>query len=150
MLNAPSQDDVTRNSQVKGDGQQELIDTGQNNPISIEEVRAALCKTKNGKSCGFDEIPVETLRNETDITFLHKPFHNCFEKGVNPSILSKGIIQPIPKNSTHDVRDPLSYRGITLAFSVYKLYCSVLNMRLSTWAEVNQFIHDEQNGFRNG
>ncbi len=67
-----------------------------------------------------------------------------------PYVWSKGIIQPILENSTSDDRDPLSYHGITLASSVYTLYCSVLNTRLSTWTEVNQLLHAEQDGFRKG
>jgi hypothetical protein len=63
-------------------------------------------------------------------------------------LLCKGIITPIPKCSTSDPRDPLSYRGITLAPCAYKLYCSILNNRLVTWLDTRDIIHDEQNGFR--
>ncbi len=42
----------------------------------------------------------------------------------------------------------MSYRGITLACAMYKLYCGVLNNRLVAWTEVNGLIEDEQNGFR--
>ncbi len=31
---------------------------------------------------------------------------------------------------------------------MYKVYCGVLNSRLVTWAEVNQLLCGEQNGFR--
>ena len=61
-----------------------------------------------------------------------------------------GIINPIPKSSTMDPRDPLSYRGITLASAMYKIYCAVLNKRLSKWVENNGILVDEQNGFRKG
>ena len=60
----------------------------------------------------------------------------------------KEIFTPIPKCSTSDPRDPLSYRGITLTLSAYKLYCSILNNRLLTWWDTRDSIHDEQNGFR--
>ena len=33
---------------------------------------------------------------------------------------------------------------------MYKLYCSVLNSRLSAWAEQEGKLVDEQNGFRRG
>ena len=33
---------------------------------------------------------------------------------------------------------------------MYKLYCHILNSRLSKWAEVNTKVADEQNGFRKG
>ena len=67
-----------------------------------------------------------------------------------PSEWSKVIISPIPKSTTADPRDPLSYRGIALSCSMYKLYCSILENRLSSWSEENNKIVDEQNGFRKG
>lgn len=67
-----------------------------------------------------------------------------------PSDWGKCIINPIPKSSTTDKRDPLSYRGISLAPAMYKLYCSILNSRLTAWSDENDKIVDEQNGFRKG
>ena len=72
----------------------------------------------------------------------------AMKKGIIPSLWSKCIISPIPKSSTTDPRDPLSYRGIALASSMYKLYCFILNNRISSWCEANGKIVDEQNGFR--
>ena len=60
--------------------------------------------------------------------------YSWFVQAHVPSEWDKCIINPIPKSSTSDRRDPLSYRGISLAPSMYKLYCSVLNRRLSSWA----------------
>ena len=37
---------------------------------------------------------------------------------------------------------------MSLASAVYKINCSVVNERLSNWAESNNLIADEQNGFR--
>lgn len=72
----------------------------------------------------------------------------CFQSGLVPSEWQRGIIAPIPKCDSDDPRVPLNYRGITLASSVYKLYCSILNSRLSAWAESNDLLSDCQNGFR--
>ena len=44
--------------------------------------------------------------------------------------------------------DPLEYRGITLASATYKLFCNVINARITVWCEENHIISDEQNGFR--
>ena len=49
-----------------------------------------------------------------------------------------------------DSRDPLSYREITLTPVIYKMYCFILNKRLSSWDEHNGVITDNQNGFRKG
>ena len=99
---------------------------------------------------GYDEIPVEVLRNGQSKRFLLELFNSCFTTSKVPSTWYKGIINPIPKCSTKDPRDPVSYRGITLACSMYKLYCSVLNSRLNIWSETNGMVEDEQNGFRKG
>ena len=40
------------------------------------------------------------------------------------------------------------YRGITLALSSYKLYCGVLNTRLTCKLDESDCLNDEQNGFR--
>ena len=62
----------------------------------------------------------------------------------------KCIINHIPKSSTTDRRDPFSYRGISLAPAMYKLYYLVLNSRLNSWSDKNPKLVDEQNGFRKG
>ena len=90
------------------------------------------------------------LKNDSAISFLHILFNICFDKGVIPNDWGKGIINPIPKSSTVDARDPLSYRAITLASCMYKLFSSILNTRLSKWIEENNILAEEQNGFRKG
>jgi len=77
-------------------------------------------------------------------------FNICFNIGIVPTLWSKSVICPIPKASTLDKRDPLSYRGISLAPAMYKLYCYILNNRLSLWTESNDKLSDEPNGFRKG
>ena len=116
--------------------------------ISIFEVKKAVDNAKKGKACGIDAIPVDVLCNATSVSFLHVLFNVCFEKGIVPSEWGRCIINPIPKSSTTDPRDPMSYRGIALASAMYKIYCSVINSRLASWCEVNNKLVDEQNGFR--
>ncbi len=67
-----------------------------------------------------------------------------------PDLWAKGIINPISKDTSKDRREPLNYRGITLSSCVYKLYCSIFNCHMGIWAEENDLIEDEQNGFRKG
>ena len=118
--------------------------------ITIDEVQGALNRSKNGKSMGDDGIPVEVLRNDWSIAYLVKLFNVCFHTGTVPDQWSRGIIIPIPKNAKNDLRDPMNYRGITVACATYKLYCSVLNNRLTKWVEHNDVLCDEQAGFRSG
>jgi hypothetical protein len=87
--------------------------------------------SKNRKSPGVDDIQVELYKNPSALNALTCIFNICYNSGKVPAMWSKGIITPIPKSSTSDPRDPLSYRGITLAPTSYKIYCGVLNSRLT-------------------
>ena len=91
--------------------------------ISILEVKNAVEGARQGKACGVDQIPSEVLKNDVTVCFLHVLFNICFNKGLVPGIWGKCVIKLIPKSSSTDPRDPLSYRGIALASSVYKMYC---------------------------
>ena len=127
---------------------QNTVETGVNDPIAKQEIEYALHHAKNCKSTGYDELPVEIVRNETAKKFLFTLFNICFEKGMIPSMWSYGIINPIPKYPADDPRVPLNYCGIVFASAIYKLYCSVLNNHLCKWADANDVSIDEQNGFR--
>ena len=107
----------------------------------MKYIKLFLILRKN-KACGFDEIPAEVFRNNTSVSFLHILFNVCYSTGIIPTAWGKGIINPIPKSATNDPRDPMSYRGITLAPSMYKLYCYILNKRLTNWTETNNTISD--------
>jgi hypothetical protein len=117
-------------------------------PLTYTEFMYAIASAKAGKATGHDQIPVEVFTNEYLAGFLFRLCTVCFENGRIPEAWSRGIINPIPKNNMEDPRDPKSYRGITLTPAAYKLYCSIINTRLSTWIESNGTLADAQNGFR--
>ena len=119
-----------------------------NVPITIDEVRKAIGRAKARKARGVDDIPAEVLKNDMCIDMLHKIITIAFKKGLVPSDWQRGIIHPIPKSSSKDPRDPLNYRGITLISIPCKIYCMILNDRLSKWLEANNILVEEQNGFR--
>ena len=117
-------------------------------PISYQETLHAVETAKKGKSAGFDNLPVEAFLNKCSALFLFHMFDFCFKFGKTPDIWNKIINNPIPKSKMADHRDPLSYRGIALASVSYKLYCNILNDRLTQWVDDNDLLADEQNGFR--
>ncbi len=124
--------------------------TNLNKPISLEEIKKVVSKAKNGKAVGMDNIPNEILKCQPITGALHALFQLCFDSDRVPTIWTKSIISPIPKNRTNDPRVPLNYRGISLLSCVYKLYSATLNTRLIKHLEDNDILHDEQNGFRGG
>ncbi|CAG2189383.1 unnamed protein product [Mytilus edulis] len=79
--------------------------------ISFDEVYKVAMAAKTGKSPGVDCIQAELCKNYAVIFTLTKLFNICFKFGKVPNMWNKGIITPIPKCSTTDPRDPLSYRG---------------------------------------
>ncbi len=111
-------------------------------PITHREVQLALNRAKNVKAYGFDGIPVEVLRYDTAVNFMLQLFQKYFDVGITPELWEKGIISPIPKDSSKDPRVPLNYRAICLASVVYKLYGSILNQRLALWSDVNDKVDD--------
>ena len=121
-----------------------------NTPITLYEVAEAVGLAHNSKAPGFDNIPVEVLKNPVMVSALHDMFSYCFTEGVILSSWSKTVICPIPKSSTKDKRNPLESRGISLIPSICKVYCSILNKRLSKWVENEHILSDCQNGFRRG
>ena len=146
---------VTENDQfieeIKNKTQQaELSEPNEeiNGNITIEEVRRAVHKLKNGKSTGIDCIQNECLKQEEILQVLWKLLYTCFDKSIVPSVWLKAIISPIPKCSKKDPYTPLNYRGISLLSNVSKTYTSILNNRINNYCENHNLIADEQNGFR--
>ncbi|XP_033730266.1 uncharacterized protein LOC117319595, partial [Pecten maximus] len=119
-----------------------------NAPIQRQEVLDAICRTKVGKAAGVDGIPAEVLKNDACVDIMFSLISYCFDHGIVPDKWKQGIINPLVKPNSTDPMDPLSYRGITLLSVPCKVYCNILNRRLSSWLEENNILHDAQNGFR--
>lgn len=119
-----------------------------NAAISINEVEHSIFRSKLRKASGLDNIPAEVLRNPACVDMLHRIINYCFNTGTVPREWNTGLIKPIPKADSKDPRDPLSYRGITLISIPCKIYADILNIRLSKWIERNEYLVEEQNGFR--
>ena len=56
------------------------------------------------------------LISDSAVLYMHILFNVCFNRSIVPSIWNKCIINPIPKSSATDPRDPLSYRGIATGY----------------------------------
>ena len=100
------------------------------------------------------KITIDEVYHELKLTIngvdneLTRIFNICYNVDKEPHIGSKDIITPIPKSSTSDPCHSLSYRGLTLAPLAYKLYCGVLNARLTVKLDDMEVINDEQKAFR--
>ena len=119
-----------------------------NTPITKDEVKTALRQAPRNKALGIDNIDPSYLNHDSIIEFLLSLFNHCLLKGGCPAAWKKTLIYPIHKSGQLNIRDPLSYRGISLQSTVLKLYTHILNQRLSSWLEENNILSDLQNGFR--
>jgi hypothetical protein len=74
-------------------------------------------------------------------------FNLILNTGLVPDEWCIGSIKPIFKNKG-DRKDPDNYRGITLLSCMGKLFTSILNNRLNSYAENINLISEAQAGFR--
>ena len=116
--------------------------------LTLDEVKKAVQKSKNRKATGCDDIPNEVLKDVTIIEALYHLYQLCLDAGKVPSRWLRAIVTPIPKDISKDQRIPLNYRGISLLCCISKIYSSILNARLLKFAETENILVDEQNGFR--
>ena len=119
-----------------------------NLPISIAEVELAIARLNLNKAPGLDKIQGSYINHPALTPLLYRLFSVCFNSALIPSDWCSALIHPILKPNTTDPRNPVNYRGIALQSVVLKVFCKVLNARLSDWSETNCILLDEQNGFR--
>ena len=65
-----------------------------------------------------------------------------------PSMWNERLVVPVPKNQVRSVCEANNFRDISLTSTVSKVLCMVLNNYLSTLAEEEGLIVNEQAGFR--
>ena len=108
----------------------QIVFSGLVDPISVDEIELVIKHFSNHKSAGPDGIQASFIKNPQCINFLCIFSNRCFSSGLIPSAWLKSIIHPIEKSGA-DPLNPSDYRGISLQSVVMKVFCAVLNNRLS-------------------
>jgi len=75
---------------------------------------------------------------------LVRLFNFIISKGTFPDSWSTGMITPIFKSGSRS--DPSNYRGVCVTSSLGKLFCSILNTRLSVYFHDQNIFHSSQIG----
>jgi hypothetical protein len=127
--------------------------------ITREEVWNAIRKIKCGKAPGIDGILSTIIKeaagavgssklnpNNHFVDSLVLLYNFVFTHEVWPKRWGQGIIFPLFKEGSR--LDPGNYRPIALLSQLGKLFGSVIECRLSDWAERTMALADEQGGFR--
>ena len=140
------------NDEAISDYAEEVNESNSQNSLNIEISRKEVCeaikRAKMRKAAGIDNVKAEVLKNEACIDILHRICNHCFTSGQVPSAWNKSIITPIPKDHSKDPRVPLNYRGIALISIPCKIYCDILNHRVTAHLDKHNIIVDGQNGHR--
>ena len=116
--------------------------------FSSAEIRKALKQMKNGKAPGMDNISVELLKTDPEISVkqMKDLFETIWNSETVPQDWKKGIIIKIPKKGDTAVCG--NYRGINLLSVPSKVFTRIILNRL--YDEVNRRLRNEQAGFRKG
>ena len=116
--------------------------------ITDKEIMDACRKLKNNKASAYDMLKNEMIKSA--IPYIKhtvvKVFNKLLKEGHFPVSWTEGIVIPIYKQGC--CTDPNNYRGITLNRCLGKLFCHVLNTRISNFLEHKSFLKKEQAGFR--
>ena len=121
-----------------------------NYKITKREVTEAIIKLKCNKAVGIDKIPNEFIKTGREVLLpaITNIFNLIFTHSIFPSIWNINTLTPIFKCG--DKNNPANYRGIAVSCCLSKVFCSVLNKRLTSFLYSNKIIPDNQIGFKKG
>ena len=121
-----------------------------NSEITDEEIVNSIKSLKESKSQGPDTLPPGIFIHsyEVCLPLLSQLFNRIYTRGEFPEAWSKAIIVPLYKKGDPNLAE--NYRGISLLDIFRKIYTSVLNRRLTFFANIFDKISECQAGFRIG
>ena len=119
-----------------------------NKDIDSNEIINALKLLKRKKSPGRDGILAEMIHSTSDklINVYKNLFNQIFQSGYFPDSWKESFILPLFKSGDKLISS--NYRGISLTSILGKLFCLILNERLTAFLDKNNIIHESQGGFQ--
>lgn len=117
------------------------------NPIPLIELTKKIKCLKNKKACGPDGILNEMLKFSSPLMHqaILKLFNMIITVGFFPDKWKENYIVPVFKEG--DKFDPNNYRGIAISSNLGKLFCNIINTRLTEFLLENKVINQCQIGF---
>ena len=110
------------------------------------ELYRAFRRTKAGRAPGPDNLPMETLHllPHPIKRLLLTYYKECLLSGTAPDHWKLSKVVMIYKGNQKNSRSPSSYRPISLANSVCKVYACMLQQRLAH--SIDHLLHTHQYG----
>ena len=114
----------------------------------MEELLCSLAYCKNNEAAGPDDLSSEFFKNlpQRSLSCLVNLFNIVVKEGNIPDTWANINIKMIHKKG--DKTDPTNYRPIALANAILKIFTTILNKRLNTFAKTHDSIPEYQSGFR--
>jgi len=118
--------------------------------ITEDEVEASLQKLENGKAPGPDNIFTDLLKKSNGplLRAITAIFQKSFATGQLPQLWKMANVKFLQKPGKSTYYKASSYRPISLTSTLGKCLERVVNTRLYSYAEHNQLLDNEQDGFR--
>ena len=116
------------------------------NDFNIGELKFVIAKMKKNKSPGPDEIPIEFFKwlDDENLNFVLSVINTWWNAGSFPEAKLKAFVASIYKKG--DPKKQENYRPISLLCSIYKIYASLLQVRIAH--AIDRDIYKTQYGFR--
>jgi len=118
-------------------------------PITMQELNAALTKLKNKKAAGPDDIAGELLKNlpEPTIQLLLEILEDIRR---DPSLIPEDwkLAKIFLLHKSGNANHCSNYRPISITSVMYKVYMNIQTERLTKVVEENNLLSDAQGGFR--
>ena len=128
--------------------QQPIIDS-LDEPWRLDELEVAIQRSKFGKGCGVDKVPIEFVALTKSKLFLERVlniFNRNLELGAVENILKDVIIMFLFKKGCK--LDCNNYRTLSLISHMGKVLERMILNRLNVFAEEKLWYPESQNGFR--
>ena len=137
-----------RNVFENEEGKQEKPPCKNQPPFSLEEIKSAVKKLKNGKSPGIDEINAEMLKHAPDsiLKIIAEILNTSVESEDYLKILKVGIITPLQKPPKKGMENKNNVRPITLLPIVRKIFAMCVIER--TWEKLKHKIPKDQAAYQ--
>ena len=117
-------------------------------PFTMAELNIVLRALSTGRAPGPDSIPADMIKGSPYILklFLLDHFNHCLSTSTVPDSWALSEVVMLVKKIQHDTRDLSNYRPISLTNSMYKIFASLTQKRLSH--HFDDRIRSTQIGFR--
>ena len=120
--------------------------------ITREQLLKQIRSSPNKASMGRDQISYEILKM-LDI-YVAEPLMQIInlslDTGKYPKLWSTAILKPLYKGGDKDVKDPGSYRTVSLLCAASRIMEALLNSQMNRYAEEVGMLHHGVHGYREG